>query len=289
MLAGAASACNATRVRVSIGRRVARSAALLIAILAIGYAALCVFAYRRYRAALFPAPEELGDVSVSGGELRVLRADDGMAVHAIELAPPPGGRVVAYFHGNNDTIGQSGGLAMDLRRRGLGSMLVEYRGYGVSRPGTPSERGLYLDAKAALDALAGEGITADRIVLWGSSLGTGVAAEMARLGRGAVLVMVSPYTSIPELGEHYLPFLPAGVIVVDRFDTLGKAAQIVVPTLIVHGSADEVVPYRMGEELSRSIAGARLVTVVGGHHNDLFRLDGTRLMHTIVEFAQRTQ
>src|SRR5262249_15681369 len=160
-------------------------------------------------------------------------------------------------------------------RRGFGAALVEYRGYGASAAsGAPTEEGLYADASAILDALGARGVAPRDLVLWGTSLGTGVAAEMARRGGGAALVLVSPYTSIPRVAARGAWFLPVGLVVPDRLDTLAKAAEIRVPVLIVHGDRDGVIPYDMGVELSRAIAGADLVTIAGGGHNDLFAQGG---------------
>jgi fermentation-respiration switch protein FrsA (DUF1100 family) len=160
-------------------------------------------------------------------------------------------------------------------------LLVEYRGYGLSRGAEPSEEGLYDDAEAALDGLAARGVGPDRVVLWGTSLGTGVAAEMARRGRGAALVLVTPYTSLPDVVTDVVPLLPAGLLLPQRFDTLGKTAQIRVPTLVIHGDADEIVPFWMGTRLASAIPGARLLRVAGGRHGDLFLRDRERLLAAI--------
>jgi fermentation-respiration switch protein FrsA (DUF1100 family) len=122
-------------------------------------------------------------------------------------------------------------------------------------------------------------------VLWGTSLGTGVAAEMARRGRGARLVLEAPYTSIPGLVADVAPFVPADLLVLDRFDTLSKSSEIRIPTLVLHGDADEVVPFWMGRRLADAIPGARLVRVPGAHHGDLFARDGARLLEDIVALA----
>jgi fermentation-respiration switch protein FrsA (DUF1100 family) len=104
---------------------------------------------------------------------------------------------------------------------------------------------------------------------------------MARRGRGARLVLVSPYTSIPDLVTDVAPFVPARALVADHFDTLSKAREIRVPTLVIHGDADEIVPFAMGERVSRAIRGARLLRVAGGHHGDLFSREGTSLLAEI--------
>ncbi len=210
-----------------------------------------------------------------------LVASDGVVVHAIELPAPPGARTVVHFHNNRETVEAAAGFARAVRARGLGVLLVEYRGYGASRGDEPSEEGLYRDAEAGLAMLAARGVGPDRILLSGVSLGTGVAAEMARRGLGSRLVLVTPYTSIPDLVTDRVPGVPAAFLLADRFDTLAKAPDIRVPTLVIHGDADEIVPFAMGERVAGAIAGARFMRVPGGHHGDLFAREGSRLLDAI--------
>jgi fermentation-respiration switch protein FrsA (DUF1100 family) len=236
------------------------------------------------RAFLFPAARRLPDPSFAEPSdflVHSLRAADGTLVHAIELPAPPGARTVVHFHNNRETVESAAAFARALHARGLGVLLVEYRGYGASAGEAPSEEGLYLDAQAALDMLAARGVGPDRVVLTGASLGSGVAAEMARRGRGARLVLVTPYTSIPDLVTEAARGLPAGVLLSDQFDTLAKARDIRVPTLVIHGDADEIVPFSMGSRLAAAIAGARLLRVRQGRHGDLFAREGTRLFDAI--------
>jgi uncharacterized protein len=233
------------------------------------------------RAYLFPVTEVASTTPPADFVQHRLVARDGVAVHAIELPGPAGARTVVHFHNNRETVESVADFARALRSHGLGVLLVEYRGYGASRGDEPSEEGLYLDAEAALDMLAARGLGPDRVVLSGTSLGTGVAAEMARRGRGARLVLVSPYTSIPDLITDRVPGVPARLLLADRFDSLAKAADIRVPTLVIHGDADEIVPFTMGQRLAGAIAGACLLRVAGGHHGDLFARDGRRLLDAI--------
>jgi pimeloyl-ACP methyl ester carboxylesterase len=251
------------------------------------YAGVCVLARFVYPKLLYPAPQE-GALDVPpGATLLTLTAKDGTLVHALELPAPAGARTVVCFHGNGETIADGVDRAEALHRRGLGVVLVEYRGYGVSSAGSPSEEGLYADAATVLDALEARGLGPDRIALWGTSLGTGVASEMVTRGRAASLVLVAPYTSIRAIAARVAPFLPTSLILRERFDTLGKAARIRVPTLVIHGDRDEVVPYGMGRAVANAIAGATLVTVPGGMHNDLFVRDGERLLDLIGAHAAR--
>ncbi|HZF48434.1 MAG TPA: transposase [Polyangiaceae bacterium] len=177
------------------------------------------------------------------------------------------------------------GLAAELARRGLGVLLVEYRGYGLSSGRAISEEGLYMDAEAALDALASDGVAPSGTVLWGTSLGSGVAAEMAARGRGAALILVTPFTSIRAVATRIAPILPASLYMGDHYDTFSKAPAIRVPTLIIHGDRDELVPYSMGQALSAAIPGARLITIEGGRHNDLFVRASEMLLDRIVDHS----
>lgn len=257
---------------------------LALGVVLVVYALLCLAGCGLYRHALFPAPHDAGPDVPPGATLLDLRADDGAPVHAVHFPAPAGAPTLVHFHGNGETLRTLLPFGVELHRGGLGVLLVEYRGYGSS-PGEPTEKGLYLDAKAALDALDHDGVPSARIVLSGTSLGTGVAAEMAAQGRGARLVLMSPYTSIPRLARRFAPFLPTGWIIDDRFDTLSKAPRLHLPVLIIHGDADELIPYAMSQELAAAIPGARLITVAGGHHNDLFARRGAMLREEIVAHA----
>jgi hypothetical protein len=231
---------------------------------------------------IFPVHEVRVETPANEATHHSFPARDGTLVHALELEAPDGARTVVYFHNNRETVESCLDLAATLHRRGLGVLLVEYRGYGISHGTEPSEEGLYLDAEAALDMLASRGVTADRIVLWGTSLGTGVAAEMARRDRGARLILFTPYTSIPDLVTDRVPIVPGRLLLADHFDTQAKAAEIAVPTVIVHGDADEIVPFWMGEHIARIIRGARLVRIPGGHHGDLFARGGEALLSQVL-------
>jgi uncharacterized protein len=242
---------------------------------------------RRY---LFPnqdVPVVAPPASVEHWEFR---ASDGETVHALANLGGKRGRVVVHFHNNRETMVEPLWLARMLAARGLDVVLAEYRGYGLSKSSaTPTEEGLYLDAEATLDELARRGYGRERVVLWGTSLGSGVAAEMARRHRGAALVLVSPYTSIPDLvRERAFVSLPV-LLLPDRFDSASKAGAILVPTLIIHGDADEVVPFSMGTRLAKLIAGSTFVRVKSGRHGDLFARGGKQLLDRISSFVDNFQ
>jgi hypothetical protein len=256
--------------------------------LAIGYAGVCILARASYRRFVYPAPPPSPRVAAAAGgpEVLEMKTSDGTVAHALWMAPrSQDARVIAYFHGNGATADDEIDLASWLVAHGFGALLVEYRGYGASSASAPpSEAGLYADGEAALDAIGQRGFPAERVALWGISLGTGVAAEMARRGRGSALVLVAPFTSLPAVAARiwWAHWLPTSLLVPDRYDTLSKASDIRVPTLVVHGDRDGVIPFDMGRTLSDAVTGARFVPVAGADHNDVYALGGASLMETIL-------
>jgi hypothetical protein len=194
--------------------------------------------------------------------------------------------VLVWFHGNGENAEDSISLATEMRAHGYGSVFAEYRGYGVSREsGSPTEQGLYADAIAVLDSLRDRGFGPNKIVLVGYSLGSGVAAEMAARGRCRALVLIAPFTSIPEVAGRHAPFLPTTLLIGDKFDTIAKAPKIDVPTTIIHGTKDEVVPYDLGQRVARAFPNAKLVTIEGAHHADIWATNMSDLLDAITTRA----
>ena len=189
---------------------------------------------------------------------------DGTRLTVWRIAPSaPGAPVVVFFYGNAGTLSDFAVIGEELHRDGTGIVLASYRGYS-GNAGTPSEDGLMNDARAILDALPkGHG----PVVLWGQSLGIGIAARMAAEGRADALILQSPYTSVMEVAALRFPIYPVRWFMEDRFDTLSLAQRIKVPVLILHGTDDETVPYAMGVTLSRKFPNASFVPVLGGTHN----------------------
>jgi len=270
-------------------RRAIRTAIRALFALA-AYALVVVAARALHRRVVYQPPSDVPTAMPDGATLLTARAADGATARAIEFPPddvpridgkpapqgkaskPP--RAIVHFHGNAETADDNAGLAHTLARRGFSVVLVEYRGYGRSRDASPTEEGLYLDAAAILDALAARGIGPDRVVLWGQSLGTGVAAEMARRGRGSRLVLLAPFTSTVDLARRAVPLLPMSLVMVDRFDTLSKAPSIDAPAIVVHGDIDDVIPVEHGERVSRALPHATFIEVPQGRHDNLYRSPG---------------
>ncbi len=262
----------------------------LVAVVAVLYLAIGVLLRVEYRVLLYPAPDADATGDPPGAEKLDLVAADGVPVHALRLgeAAPRTGTTIVFFHGNGEVIsGESLGLALDMTRRGYAAVLVEYRGYGRSaQAGTPNEDGLYADAEAVLAELAHRGITPDHLALWGTSLGSGIAAEMAHRGRARSVVLVSPFTSIPDVGALQFPWLPVRLLVPDKYATLAKAPSIHARAYVIHGADDDLVPFVMGKAVAAAIPGCTFVPWPGAHHNDIYRLGGARLLDGVDAFLR---
>jgi len=126
--------------------------------------------------------------------------------------------------------------------------MAEYRGYG-GNPGTPSEAGFFTDGRAALAFLDREGVAPNRLVLYGESLGSGVAVALAVEHDIAALVLEAPPTSVAEVAQCHFPYVPASRMVIDRFDSLSRIGRVKAPILVLHGERDRVVPVRYGRAL----------------------------------------
>lgn len=243
-----------------------------IAFAAMAYALIVGGARLLHRRVLYQPPgDDAPAVLPEGATLLTARAADGIEVNALEFANPNAARTIVHFHGNAETVEANAFLGREMKKRGFAVVLVEYRGYGRSRGTSPDEVGLYLDAAAILDALAARGVGPDRVVLWGQSLGTGVAAEMASRGRGTRLVLVAPFTSTVDMAARIVPVLPASMVMGDRYDTLAKAPGIAAPTLVVHGDIDDVIPFEQGEKVSRALPHATFLKVQEGRHDNLYK------------------
>jgi fermentation-respiration switch protein FrsA (DUF1100 family) len=216
-----------------------------------------------------PMPEE-SELAGHAPNARLVRytTADGIPLKGIIVGA--GSRAearVLYFHGNAESAFQNLPLADDLAKSGVETFLAEYRGYSGLR-GRPTEAGLSLDGEAALQAFVGGHAESGSLVLVGRSLGSGVAVEIASGRPPRLLILVSPYTSLVDMGRSLVgPLAP--LLVPDRFDNLSKIGALNCPIVIVHGTGDEVVPFEMGRRLAAAGRNVRFIPLEGRGHNDL--------------------
>jgi uncharacterized protein len=190
----------------------------------------------------------LNDLRLLGVREIELTTKDGLTLFSWYLPPPEGRPVIAYFHGNGGNIGYRAERLRRFAAEGYGILLAEYRGYG-GNPGSPCEQGLFADAEAALDFLAASEISSEDVVLWGESLGSGVAVHLAATQAIGAVVLEAPFTSVTACAQRHYPFVPAAWLVHDQFDSLSRIARVTAPLLVLHGERDMVVPVYHGRAL----------------------------------------
>ena len=178
-----------------------------------------------------------------------LQDKDGTHVHAWYAQAHPGYSTFLFFHGNGGNNADRAEYFRALTDAGFGLLALDYRGYGAS-DGSPSEEGFYEDARAAIEyATRTLHLPPNQIVLYGESIGTGVAVQMATEFPAAAIVLQSPYTSIEALGKERFSWLPVHSLIVDKFDSLSKIASVHAPLLLFHGENDNIIPVEQGKIL----------------------------------------
>ncbi len=230
-----------------------------------------------------PSPELAGVPEMQPVSLETA---DGLELLAwYRPAPQAGAPVLVFLHGNAGNIGHRGSKARPYLDAGYGVLLVSWRGYG-GNPGSPTEQGLYHDARAALAYLADVGVESSRIVLYGESLGGGAAVRVATEQRVGAVVLESAFTSAADVAQRHYWYLPARYLMRDRFESLARIGRIGAPLFIVHGERDHIVPVDMGRSLLAAAnppKDARFFAEAG--HNDLYEFGAA---DAVIEFLKRT-
>jgi len=242
---------------------------LIVAVL--GYAAVLAAAYFAQRSLMyFPDPSRTSPAAAGlpQAEEVLLDTSDGEKVIAWHVPPRGEKPVILYFHGNGGALNLRAHRFAGLTADGTGLVALSYRGYGGSS-GRPSEAGLMRDAEAAY-AFAAARYPAERLAVFGESLGTGVAVALAAGHPVGKVILESPFTSAVAVGAAVYPFLPVRLLMKDRFASDERIAGIKVPILVMHGARDQVIPIGYGERLYSLItAPKKFVRFDLGGHSDL--------------------
>ena len=258
--------------------------AVLLALVWTGQRKLIYFPDRRRP----PSPDRL----LPGAREVTFQAEDGLRlgawfVPAADGRPAAAAPVVLVAPGNAGNRAMRAPLAAALAARGVGVLLMDYRGYG-GNPGSPGEAGLGRDIRAAYRYLTEElKVPPGHLLYLGESLGAGVVTALAMTHPPAGLVLRSPFVDLAAVGRAHYPFLPVRALLRDRFPVAERVAAIKVPTTIVYGTADSIVPAEQSRTVASRAAGrsVSVVAVPGADHNDRALLDGPRLIDAIVDLA----
>ncbi len=177
-----------------------------------------------------------------------LKTRDGERIVAWWSPAAPGKPTLLYFHGNAGGLLTRSDRIQLFTEAGYGLFMPSYRGYSGST-GLPSEKANIADAALAYDYLLKQGVAADRIVLYGESLGTGVAVQTAASHRVGAVVLDSPYTSLVDIAKEVYFFVPVELLMVDRYESKAFIGRVHAPLLILHGESDIVVSPKLSEKL----------------------------------------
>ena len=216
-----------------------------------------------------------------------LTASDGVAIHGWFIPAPTGQVTVLLLHGNAGNISHRLEKIEILHEAGAAVCIIDYRGYGRSA-GTPNEAGTYRDARAAYEYLTKTMKLAPRnIIVYGESLGSAVAVELAtRVPVGGVIIEEA-FTSMPDVGQKLFPILPVRWLVRNRYGTIHKMDRLTAPLLIFHSRQDEIFPFQHAERLlAAATVSKRLVELHGGH-NDAFWESRIVYRQALAEFFGR--
>jgi uncharacterized protein len=263
-----------------------RTMTALIAILAVllfVYVGLAAMLYFTQRSMMY-FPETIHTSPAQAGlpeaEEISLTAADGVHIVGWHVAPHDGQPVILYLHGNGGALRYRVERFHRLIKEGVGLVAIEYRGFGGSE-GSPSEAGLFADAEAAYAFAAGR-YRPDQLVLWGESLGTGLAVYLAAEKPVGRVILEAPFTSTAAVAAQRYWFMPVRLLMKDQFRSDERIANVTAPVLILHGLNDRVVPYAMGEQMFDLAKGNKhIVRFIDGSHEDL---DQFGALHAVGRF-----
>ncbi|MEN8238919.1 MAG: alpha/beta hydrolase [Actinomycetota bacterium] len=263
----------------------------ILAVVATALVAVFGLFWTAQRRLIYFPTQAVGDVSAVSldSEDVAFTTDDGLTLSAwwIPASDTPDGTTIVVFHGNAGNRADRAPLARALAGQGYSVLLVDYRGYG-GNPGSPTEDGLLLDAKAAATYVGSRSdVDADRIVYFGESLGAAVAIAIAEDSPPSALVLRSPFTSLPDVAATHYPYLPTGLLLRDRYPSIDTIGDIDVPTLVIAGSQDTIIPIAQSRELYEAAPGPkRFVIIHGADHNDPALTHGPILIDEITTFLE---
>ena len=207
------------------------------------------------------------DSGTGGREVEIVTEDDERLTALLYRGTRP--EVILYFHGNAGDLSGWQYVAEDFTVLGFNFLIIDYRGYGKSS-GTITEAGLYRDGTAAYRYLIDGGFSPDQILVYGRSIGSGVAVEVASRYPCKGLILESPFSSLGRLANEKLPFFFPSLYLRYQFDNLKKINEVRSPVIFLHGSADSLIPASHSSKLFNHFQGKKkMIVVEGGAHNDL--------------------
>lgn len=253
--------------------RVRRAALVSVVILAVLYGSILAWIYNNQRSLLyFPEKETKSLASYNLEDTKEIfrEASDGTKLQIWYREPSKEGMpMIIYYHGNAYTLGYRHLKFKEMIDRGYGFIAVAWRGFGKSE-GSPSEEGLYKDARTSVKFLEELGYKTEDTIVIGESLGSGLAVKMATEFSFKGVFLITPYTQIADRAQEIYWYLPVKGLLYDNFDNIGKIANINAPIIMVHGDQDLVIPHTHSEKLMNFAKDPKkLIIYPGKGHSNL--------------------
>ena len=157
-------------------------------------------------------------------------------------------KTIVFFHGNAGNLENRIHKLNHFKDMDVNFLIISWRGFSGNK-GKPSEKGLYIDANSTVLWLKNLGLLEKDIILYGESLGTGIATELAQTNNYAGLVLETPFTSMVKAAKNFYPYIPVSLLLKDKYDNQKKIKNIKIPVLVMHGEADQIVPFWMGKKI----------------------------------------
>ncbi len=251
------------------------------------YLLICVVMFlmqRKLQYFPFGSVQNPSDIGLNGFSEVYIGTDDNEKLRAWFYKNENSDNVIIYFHGNAANLENRKNKYQAFAEDSNYSLLaITYRGYPGSS-GSPSEQGFYLDGQAAVDFIYAQGFKDKNIILYGESIGSGVATEMATKLNAKALILESPFTSVEMVAKKTYWFLPVSLMLKDKFDNKEKLQTLDLPILIIHGKKDRVVPVSHGIDLAESYSGPKklVLTENDGH----MTFSGEFLIENINSFVE---
>jgi len=243
----------------------------LIQIFVLFYVGLLAVLYI-YQRNLIYFPDTKRPQPVAGAQIVNVTTADDFDISAWYFPPKTDDKpVLVYFHGNAGHYGHRISKIMAYLDAGYGVLLAEYRGFG-GNPGKFSEEGFYRDGRAYMDwVIKANNIPADKLVIYGESVGSGIAVQMATEYDIAALILETPFSSLLELAQQRYPYVPIKLMLKDSYMNIQKIGRIHVPLLILHGHKDSIVPFSQGQKLHAAANSPKtLIDFPQANHNDIY-------------------
>lgn len=246
---------------------------------------LLIFIFQR-SLLYFPSKEKINISYYPNSGLKEVQfsTSDGLVLKSLFKKPFTNEKnTIVVFHGNAGHIGHRVDKFRPFIEAGFGLLLLEYRGYGENS-GKPSENGFYKDSQAALDFLSKQNISKQKTILYGESLGCGIAAKFSTEDIFKATILEAPYTSIADVAMRQYWYLPAKWLLLDRYDIVGIIKNIKSPLLVMHGAKDNVISIEFGKRVFNSAPKPKeAIYVTNAGHNNLFEFGMYQKIVTFLE------